>query len=150
MCRKFTQLVWLRLRILLRKTGVDSDFTQNFWVKNWRLKALFGWASVVIVGDLLSPSFPFLTVDFADVLALTGDLFFPWPMKWLNSSVCFRRKSNLKQVEIKKNKWVRLARPFLGSRLFLPLGWCWGATWGVATPVHFHLGDGHFFLVKAF
>ena len=83
---------------------------------------------MVIVSDLLSPSFPFLTVDFADVLALTGDLFFPWPMKWLNSSVCFRRKSNLKQVEIKKNKWVRLARPFLGSRLFLSLGWCRGAT----------------------
>ena len=57
---------------------------------------------MVIVSDLLSPSFPFLTVDFADVLALTGDLFFPWPMKWLNSSVCFRRKSNLKQVEIRK------------------------------------------------
>ena len=59
-----------------------------------------GDASVAVVGDLLSPSFPFLTVDFAEVLALTGDLFFPWPMKWLNSSVCFRRKSNLKQVEI--------------------------------------------------
>ena len=25
---------------LLRNTGVDSDFTQNFWGKNWRLGAL--------------------------------------------------------------------------------------------------------------
>ena len=28
------------LRFLLRITGVDSDFTQNFWGKNWRLKSL--------------------------------------------------------------------------------------------------------------
>ena len=31
-----------KLRFLLRNTGVDSDLTQNFWVKNWRLEPL-GW-----------------------------------------------------------------------------------------------------------
>ena len=29
-----------KLRFLLRNTGVDSDFTQNFWGKIWRLKSL--------------------------------------------------------------------------------------------------------------
>ena len=48
---------------------------------------------------LLSPSFPFLTAALDVVLAAVafiGDFaFFPVPMKWLNSSVCFSRKSNL-------------------------------------------------------
>ena len=29
-----------KLRFLLKNTGVDSDFTQNFWGKNWWLKSL--------------------------------------------------------------------------------------------------------------
>ena len=41
-CRelRFVAILRSRLRFLLRNTWVDSDFTQNFWVKNWRLKAL--------------------------------------------------------------------------------------------------------------
>ena len=41
-CRelRFVAILRSRLRFLLRNTGVDSDFTQNFWGKNWRLKAL--------------------------------------------------------------------------------------------------------------
>ena len=41
-CRelKFVAILRSKLRFLLRNTGVDSDFTQNFWGKNWRLKAL--------------------------------------------------------------------------------------------------------------
>ena len=41
-CRelRFVGILRSKLRLLLRNTGVDSDFTQNFWVKNWRLKAL--------------------------------------------------------------------------------------------------------------
>ena len=41
-CResRFVAILRSKLRFLLRNTGVDSDFTQNFWVKNWRLKAL--------------------------------------------------------------------------------------------------------------
>ena len=37
---RFVAILRSKLRFLLRNTGVDSDFTQNFWVKNWRLKAL--------------------------------------------------------------------------------------------------------------
>ena len=36
----FTQKYRSWLRFLLRNTGVDSDFTQNFWGKYWRLGAL--------------------------------------------------------------------------------------------------------------
>ena len=41
-CResRFVAILRSKLRFLLRNTGVDSDFTQNFWGKNWRLKAL--------------------------------------------------------------------------------------------------------------
>ena len=41
-CResRFVAILRSKLRILLRNTGVDSDFTQDFWGKNWRLKAL--------------------------------------------------------------------------------------------------------------
>ena len=37
---KFVAILRSKLRFLLRSTGVDSDFTQNFWGKNWRLKSL--------------------------------------------------------------------------------------------------------------
>ena len=41
-CRelRFVAILRSKLRFLLRNTGVDSDFTQNFWGKNWRLGAL--------------------------------------------------------------------------------------------------------------
>ena len=41
-CSKCVLLSWIKiwLRFLLRNTGVDSDFTQNFWGKIWRLKSL--------------------------------------------------------------------------------------------------------------
>ena len=41
-CRelRFVASLGSKLRFLLRNTGVDSDFTQNFWGKNWRLRAL--------------------------------------------------------------------------------------------------------------
>ena len=41
-CRelRFVAILRSKLRFLLRNTGVDSDFTQNFWGKNWRLKSL--------------------------------------------------------------------------------------------------------------
>ena len=41
-CRelRFVAILRSKLRFLLKNTGVDSDFTQNFWGKNWRLKAL--------------------------------------------------------------------------------------------------------------
>ena len=41
-CRelRFVSILRSKLRFLLRNTGVDSDFTQNFWGKNWRLKSL--------------------------------------------------------------------------------------------------------------
>ena len=41
-CRELRSVAILRskLRFLLRNTGVDSDFTQNFWEKNWLLGAL--------------------------------------------------------------------------------------------------------------
>ena len=45
-CRelRFVEILRSKLRFLLRNSGVDSDFTQNFWGKNWRLKALLeGW-----------------------------------------------------------------------------------------------------------
>ena len=47
-CRelKFVANLRFKLRFLLRNTGVDSDFTQNFWGKNWRLGAL-SWGLVV-------------------------------------------------------------------------------------------------------
>ena len=43
-CRelRFVTILHSKLRFLLRNTGVDSDFTQNFWGKNWRLGALVG------------------------------------------------------------------------------------------------------------
>ena len=43
-CRelKFIAILHFKLRFLLRNTGVDSDSTQNFWGKNWRLGALLG------------------------------------------------------------------------------------------------------------
>ena len=31
---------WKTTRFLLRNTGDDSDFTKNFWGKNWRVGAL--------------------------------------------------------------------------------------------------------------
>ena len=42
-CRelRFVAILRSKLRFLLRNTGVDSDFTQNFWGKNWRLGALY-------------------------------------------------------------------------------------------------------------
>ena len=48
-CSKCVLLSWMKicrdlcskLRFLLRNTGVDSDFTQNFWGKIWRLGSLF-------------------------------------------------------------------------------------------------------------
>ena len=36
----FVRILRSKLRFLLRNTGVDSDLTQNFWGKKWRLKAL--------------------------------------------------------------------------------------------------------------
>ena len=47
-CSKRVLLSWIqfgailrsKLRFFLRNTGVDSDFTQNFWGKNWQLGAL--------------------------------------------------------------------------------------------------------------
>ena len=41
-CHELRLVATLRskLRFLFRNTGVDSDFTQDFWGKNWRLKAL--------------------------------------------------------------------------------------------------------------
>ena len=41
-CResRFVAILRSKLRFLLRNTGVDSDFTQNFWGKIWRLKSL--------------------------------------------------------------------------------------------------------------
>ena len=41
-CRelKFVAILRSKLRFLLRNTGVDSDFTQNFWGKIWWLKSL--------------------------------------------------------------------------------------------------------------
>ena len=41
-CRelRFVAILRSKLRFLLRNPGVDSDFTQNCWGKNWRLKAL--------------------------------------------------------------------------------------------------------------
>ena len=41
-CRelRFVAILRSKLRFLLRNTGVDSDFTQNFWGKNWWLEPL--------------------------------------------------------------------------------------------------------------
>ena len=41
-CResRFVAILRSKLRFLLRNAGVDSDFTQNIWGKNWRLGAL--------------------------------------------------------------------------------------------------------------
>ena len=41
-CRelRFVAILRSKLRFLLINTAVDSDFTQNFWEKNWRLGAL--------------------------------------------------------------------------------------------------------------
>ena len=41
-CRelRFVAILCSKLRFLFRNTGVNSDFTQNFWGKNWRLKSL--------------------------------------------------------------------------------------------------------------
>ena len=43
-CResRFVAILHSKLRFLLRNSGVDSDFTQIFWGKNWRLGALQG------------------------------------------------------------------------------------------------------------
>ena len=48
-CRelRFVAILRSKLRFLLRNTGVDSDFTQNFWGKIWRLKSLV-WPSVLL------------------------------------------------------------------------------------------------------
>ena len=44
-CResRFVAILRSKLRFLLRNTGVDSDFTQKFWGKIWRLGALLTW-----------------------------------------------------------------------------------------------------------
>ena len=49
-CRdlRFVAILRSKLRFLLRTTRVDSDFTQNFGGKNWRLGALVGTQAVVI------------------------------------------------------------------------------------------------------
>ena len=47
-CSKCVLLPWMNIctnftlwtQILLRNTRVDSDFTQNFWVKIWRVESL--------------------------------------------------------------------------------------------------------------
>ena len=54
-CRelRFVAILHPKLRFLLRNTGVDSDFTQNFWGKNWRLKSLvlsIIWLSLAVIG----------------------------------------------------------------------------------------------------
>ena len=43
-CRelRFVAILRSKLRFLLRNTGVDSDFIQNFCGNNWRLGALLG------------------------------------------------------------------------------------------------------------
>ena len=53
-CRelKFVAILRFKLRFLLRNTGVDSDFTQNFWGKIWRLGALL-WSHLVRQGNIL-------------------------------------------------------------------------------------------------
>ena len=51
--KRFGAILRTKLRFLLRNAGVDSDFTQNFWGKKKRLKALtasVGW--LVRVSDL--------------------------------------------------------------------------------------------------
>ena len=42
LCResKFVAILRSKLRFLLRKTQIDSDFTQNFWVKIWWVGSL--------------------------------------------------------------------------------------------------------------
>ena len=49
-CRelRFVAILRSKLSFLLRNTGVDSDFTQNFWGKNWWLGAL----SRLIIGQI--------------------------------------------------------------------------------------------------
>ena len=37
---RFVAILRSKLRFLLRNTGVDSDFTQKLWGKNWRVGAL--------------------------------------------------------------------------------------------------------------
>ena len=46
----FVAILCSKLRFLLRNTGVDSDFTQNFWGKNWRLGAL-GDTRIALFGE---------------------------------------------------------------------------------------------------
>ena len=59
-CRelRFVAILRSKLRFLLRNTGVDSDFTQNFWGKNWRLGAL-------VLTPALPRSIAILIRDFA-------------------------------------------------------------------------------------
>ena len=39
--KSLSQICAMKLRFLLRQTAVDSDFTQNIWVKIWRVESLF-------------------------------------------------------------------------------------------------------------
>ena len=54
-CResKFVVILRPKLRFLLRKMRVDSDFTQNFWVKNWQLGSLPGPSCSLFLQRLL-------------------------------------------------------------------------------------------------
>ena len=69
-CRelRFVAILRFKLRFLLRNTQVDSDFTQNFWGKNWRLKSLvrttfggvFTALIIILACAFLSPYLAFI------------------------------------------------------------------------------------------
>ena len=122
-CRelRFVAILRSKLRFLLRNTGVDSEFTQNFWGKNWRLGALVACTmkkSYRATYSILKILESLYTWSFVCCTALSTTVLQSFPVPsclYINLLLLFCRES------LKDNLWyyIMYLKPYISEDLWI-------------------------------